>query len=262
MLLPISLRGCAALAALALPMLLAALPAQAQTPRAAVFEDTMAQRVLACVGCHGAEGRAAPDGFYPRIAGKPAGYLFHQLLNFRDGRRHYALMTHLVAPLTDAYLAEIAAHFAQLDLPYPPPAAPPSPAVAARGEALVLRGDPARGIPACVACHGEQLTGLAPAIPGLLGLPRDYLNAQFGAWRTGKRRAHAPDCMREIAEKLSLDDVDALSRWLASRRVPQPAHAATSLPQPLPIACGGVSERGGEGNGERSSKQNSGGSPR
>ena len=25
--------------------------------------------------------------FSPRIAGKPAGYLYHQLLNFRDGRR-------------------------------------------------------------------------------------------------------------------------------------------------------------------------------
>ena len=47
------------------------------------FEDSIAQRVLACTGCHGAQGRAGPDGFYPRIAGKPAGYLYNQLLNFR-----------------------------------------------------------------------------------------------------------------------------------------------------------------------------------
>jgi cytochrome c553 len=82
----------------------------------------MGQRMLACTGCHGPEGRAAPDGYYPRIAGKPDGYLFNQLLNFRDGRRHYALMTNLLAPLDDAYLREIAAHFARLSLPYPPPA--------------------------------------------------------------------------------------------------------------------------------------------
>ena len=81
-------------------------------PSAAPFEDTMAQRVLACTGCHGAQGRAAPDGYYPRIAGKPAGYLYNQLLNFRDGRRHYALMNGLLAPLNDAYLREIAEHFA------------------------------------------------------------------------------------------------------------------------------------------------------
>ena len=71
---------------------------------AAPFEDTIAQRVLACTGCHGKEGRAAPDGYYPRIAGKPAGYLFNQLRNFRDGRRHYELMNGLLALLDDAYL--------------------------------------------------------------------------------------------------------------------------------------------------------------
>src|SRR5215207_2306752 len=94
-----------------------ALPVSAAPP----FEDSIAQRVLACTGCHGPQGRAAPDGYYPRIAGKPPVYLYNQLLNFRDGRRRYALMNGLLAPLGDAYLAEIAAHFARLDLPYPAP---------------------------------------------------------------------------------------------------------------------------------------------
>ena len=58
----------------------------------AAFEDSMAQRMLPCTVCHGAQGRVAPDGYYPRIAGKPAGYLYNQLLNFRDGRRHYGPM--------------------------------------------------------------------------------------------------------------------------------------------------------------------------
>jgi cytochrome c553 len=56
-------------------------------------------------------GRAGPDGYYPRLAGKPAGYLYHQLLNFRDGRRHYGLMTRMVDPLGNAYLMEIARAF-------------------------------------------------------------------------------------------------------------------------------------------------------
>ena len=71
---------------------------------AAPFEDSMAQRTLACTACHGDQGRAGPDGYYPRIAGKPAGYLYNQLLNFREGRRHYALMTGLLDPLSNAYL--------------------------------------------------------------------------------------------------------------------------------------------------------------
>src|SRR6478672_4791156 len=100
-----------------LSIAIAATAARAAPP----FEDNMAQRTLACTACHGKEGRAAPDGYYPRIAGKPAGYLYNQLLNFRDGRRHYGLMARLLDPLSDAYLMEMAQHFAALDLPYPPP---------------------------------------------------------------------------------------------------------------------------------------------
>ena len=77
----------------------------------------------ACTGCHGKEGRAAADGYYPRLAGKPAGYLYNQLLNFRDGRRHNPTMTALVDLMPDATLREIAGHFASVDLPYPPPRA-------------------------------------------------------------------------------------------------------------------------------------------
>jgi cytochrome c553 len=209
-------------------------------PGARAFEDTIAQRVQACTGCHGREGRAASDGYYPRIAGKPAGYLYNQLLNFRAGRRGYALMTALLDPLSDAYLGEIAAYFAALELPYPPPQPPSAPALLERGRALVLHGDATRRVPACIACHGERLTGVAPSIPGLLGLPRDYLNGQFGNWRNGSRHAKEPDCMAEVARRLANEDIAALSQWLAAQPVPRPAHAADALPEPLPLACGGV----------------------
>ncbi|MBC7955818.1 MAG: c-type cytochrome [Cytophagales bacterium] len=208
-----------------------------------VAEDSMAQRVQACTGCHGSQGRAASDGYYPRIAGKPAAYLYHQLLNFRDGRRQYAPMARLIEPLSDAYLQEIAAHFAALELPYA--AAQPATAPAEtlrRGEALALRGDAAMRIPACVQCHGPALSGLAPAIPGLLGLPRDYLNAQLGAWKTGNRNAQAPDCMAQIAQALTTDDVAALSQWLAAQPLPAQPKAVSALAAPLPLPCGGVSE--------------------
>lgn len=201
----------------------------------------MAQRMQACTTCHGKQGRAAPDGYYPRIAGKPAGYLYNQLLNFRDGRRHYGLMDALVAPLSDAYLREIAEHFAALDLPYaPPPPTRASPALLQRGQELALHGDAARRLPACVQCHGAKLTGLAPAIPGLLGLPRDYLNGQLGAWKSGQRRAHAPDCMGQIARTLSLDDIAAVSQWLAAQALPAEPKAVSQVPDLLPLSCGGV----------------------
>jgi cytochrome c553 len=208
---------------------------------AAPFEDTIAQRVLACTGCHGREGRAAPDGYYPRIAGKPAGYLFNQLRNFRDERRHYELMNGLLALLDDGYLREIAEYFAGLDLPYPPPLAAAEPAsLRERGEALVRRGDPTRALPACNDCHGTAMTGRLPFVPGLLGLPRDYINAQLGAWRNGQRHAIEPDCMAQVARSLAPEEIGAVSAWLAAQAVPVHAAAASEPGAPLPLPCGGL----------------------
>lgn len=208
------------------------------------FEDSMAQRVLACTGCHGQQGRATREGYVPRLAGKPAAYLLNQLHHFRDGRRDYRLMTGLLEPLSDDFLAEIAAHFAGLDLPYPPPApVTASPAMLARGRELALRGDPARRLPACSACHGQALSGTLPAVPGLLGLPRDYVNAQLGAWRGGTRRARTPDCMADIARRLGPDDVAAVAHWLAAQPVPHGAQAAPVEPAVWPLHCGGVPQR-------------------
>ncbi len=203
--------------------------------------DDMAPRVQACTLCHGKEGRATQEGYFPRIAGKPAGYLANQLLNFRDGRRSYAPMAHLVQHLTDDYLHEMAEYFSALDLPYAPPPAPLAAAAALeRGRLLVQQGDAARRIPACVQCHGPSLTGVKPAIPGLLGLPRDYLNSQLGAWATGQRRAQAPDCMADLARRLTTADVGAVSAWLASQPVPGRGQPAARLSAAMPARCGGV----------------------
>ena len=220
--------------------LLAALPAAAAPPDAV----DLSERVRACTTCHGREGRATRQGYFPRIAGKPAGYLYNQLVNFREGRRSNAAMTYLVAYLSDDYLREIAAHFSALDPPYPPPQASASPpAVLARGEALVRHGDAARGVPACSACHGAAMTGVAPSIPGLLGLPRDYLVGQFGAWATGARRAAAPDCMAAITRRLSPDDIGAVASWLSAQPLPPDAKPAAAVALPLPIDCGSGPKR-------------------
>ena len=208
-------------------------------PAAPKFEDTIAQRTLACTACHGDQGRAGPDGYYPRLAGKPAGYLYNQLLNFRDGRRHYGLMTRLVDPLTDTYLYEIAQHFAKLHVPYPAPVATAQRApaqVMARGRDLALHGDPSLRLPACVQCHGQALTGALPQVPGLLGLPPDYLMAQLGGWRTGQRRAHAPDCMADVVRRLTDKDAYAVVHWLAAQPVPADAAPAAQRPEAPPDA--------------------------
>lgn len=215
------------------------LPMGSGAAPAPAFEDSMAQRVLACTHCHGLQGRAGPDGYYPRLAGKPVGYLYNQLRHFRDGSRHYGPMNSLLEPLSDSYLLDMAEHFSRQDVPYPPN--PPGAVNAQRlahGKHLATQGDPGRKLPACAQCHADNLMGFAPFVPGLLGLPRHYLNAQLGAWRTGTRRAHGPDCMADIATALTADDVAAVVDWLAAQPVMPGAKPATQLPKPMPAQCG------------------------
>ena len=221
-------------------------PASAQT--SARFADDMAERTRTCTACHGDQGRAGPDGYYPRLAGKPAGYLHNQLRNFAQGRRHYELMARLVDPLTDAYMGEMAQYFADLKLPYPAPTANNAitPERLAKGQQLVTQGDATRGLPACTQCHGARLTGMKPNVPGLLGLPLDYLNAQLGAWQTGQRRAHAPDCMAEIVKRMPAQDLIAVSSWLARQPLPADTRPADGPPAgpalPEALRCGSAPE--------------------
>ena len=211
--------------------------AQAQPAERA--PDTMAARVLACASCHGAQGEGTSDEYFPRLAGKPSGYLYNQLVAFRDGRRKYPPMNYLLEFLPDAYLKQIADHFASLRPPFPAPAVPVvSNEILARGEALVTDGDPQRGVPACAGCHGPAFTGMEPAIPGLLGLRASYISAQLGAWRYGTRTAAAPDCMQVVAGLLTEDDVKAVAAWLSSRPAPADPTFAPRGSLAMPLACG------------------------
>lgn len=206
---------------------------------AASVPDTIGQRVAACIACHGREGASTNAGYFPRLAGKPAGYLYNQLLSFRDGRRFNADMRHMVQFLSDAYLREMADYFAALDLPYPRVAtgSDAGAEVLQRGRMLAMEGDTTRGIPACSSCHGPALTGVQPGIPGLLGLPRLYLASQLGAWLTHDRHALPPDCMAEVGRTLTTADINAVASWLATQPLPADPKPAATLPAPLPVAC-------------------------
>jgi cytochrome c553 len=201
--------------------------------------DSIEARVQGCVTCHGQKGQGTADGYYPRIAGKPAGYLHHQLTAFRDGTRSYPPMNYLVAYLPDAYLKEMAEYFAAQRPPFNPQVgAAPDPAVMQRGQALATAGDPEKGIPACIACHGARLSGMEPGIPGLAGLRPAYIVGQLTRWRVGERRAADPDCMKRIATRLTDTDITSVAAWL-SQQSPSPS----ASPEPsnlvrMPLACG------------------------
>jgi cytochrome c553 len=201
--------------------------------------NSMAARLGACAACHGAQGQGTADDYFPRLAGKPAGYLFNQLLAFKQGRRKYPPMNYLLEYQSDEYLHGIAAYFSAERPPSPSPPAPTvSDAVLARGKTLVMNGDPAQGVPPCSHCHGPTLTGMEPAIPGLVGLHASYISAQLGAFRYGTRTATAPDCMQLVAASLTENDVAAVAAWLASLPVPSDPSPVAQGTLPMPLRCG------------------------
>ncbi len=204
--------------------------------------DTMAERVKPCTICHGKEDRAEQHVYYPRIDGKPWGYLFNQLRNFRDGRRHYQPMAILLENMSDGYLMEIARYFSELDLPdFQPERHMMQSGEIDLAEQLIYSGYPDRNIPACSNCHGQTLMGTIPFIPGLLGLPRTYLTAQFGSWRSsGLVRGQVSDCMSEIAKKLTDQEINAVAKWLAAQIVNGKPDPSVALLPELAQRCSSI----------------------
>ncbi len=142
--------------------------------------------------------------------GKPAGYLYNQLRNFQDGRRHYPVMTYLTEHLPDAYLREIAAHFAaQAPTVLPPTPMNLSPAQRERGRQLVHEGDRGRASPrlhrlpwrapdgrrsprsrACSACHA--ITSTRSSAPGATACGAPTRPIAWARWPRACRPTMSP----------------------------------------------------------------------
>ena len=96
---------------LCLAVLLACLaitaPAQAGNPELGRI------KAADCVACHGEDGLGTAPNF-PVLAGQYADYLVHALKQYRSGERENAVMAPWAANLSDADIADLAAHFAAL----------------------------------------------------------------------------------------------------------------------------------------------------
>lgn len=81
----------------------------------AVAADAAAGKAKAalCAGCHGATGISAVPT-YPNLAGQKEAYLVKAITDYKTGARNDATMKAMVGSLSDADIANIAAHYAGL----------------------------------------------------------------------------------------------------------------------------------------------------
>src|ERR1700723_3823710 len=87
------------------------------------------------------------------------------------------------------------------------------------GEKLYRGGDPARAIPACMACHGPTARGNEPAkFPALRGQQSVYVTKQLNDYASGARTTGPNGIMETIAKRLSPEDIRNLASYLQGVR--------------------------------------------
>lgn len=172
---------------------------------------------ITCAACHGTDGNSA-IALNPKIAGQHAGYLYKQLTEFKlagqtggkDGRNN-AVMIGMVAPLSDQDMKDLAAYYSSQELKIG--AAPEE--LIAEGEALYRGGDAERGITSCMSCHGPAGEGMNLAgFPVVSGQHAVYTEQQLKMFRSGDRHNDLNGMMRDVAAKLSDNDIKVLSAYI------------------------------------------------
>ena len=176
-----------------------------------------------CEACHGPQGRTG-SALAPKLAGLQAEVIWKELHDYRDGKRLFAPMNAIARALDEDSIRQAAAYFGTVGEP------PPAKAGSGGDNAprLVLYGDTHRGIAPCQACHDANNTDRRVMMaPVLEGQRADYLARQLGLFQTEWRHNDVFRPMREIAMRLTGDEIEQLAAWFGSR-----PPAGTPAPSP------------------------------
>ena len=167
---------------------------------------------MACAACHNADGNSMVPTF-PKLAGQHAEYIAKQLADFKSGERKDPTMTGMAAPLSEQDMADLAAFYASNTGSI---GSAGDTEKAAIGKQIYLGGDKAKGISACMACHGPSGAGNPGAkFPALSGQHSTYVIKALKDFRSGARANDPAKMMRDIAAKMSDSDIEAVAEYIA-----------------------------------------------
>jgi cytochrome c553 len=203
----------------------------------------------ACAACHGLDGNPT-DPQYPRLAGMPERYVAQQLALFKSGQRNTgmaAVMMPMAAPLSAQDMRDLGAYFSQQKAgagiaddsriasgPYA------GMKYFEVGQKLFRGGDPARGVPACMACHGPTGAGNpGPAYPHVAGQQSAYAVRRLQEYRAGTTSAtdrHSFDIMATVAKTLTDEEIQSLGSYLQGLH-PRADEAAAAVATQPPAAA-------------------------
>jgi cytochrome c553 len=215
--------GWAGLALLAATLSYAETSAAPDSPFSTGKAQDGATKTAVCTGCHGPNGNStSPD--WPRLAGQSAVYVAEQLKLFKNQVRANPVMMPMASGLSDQDINDVAVYFEAQT----PQGLEADPSYWQAGEALYRRGDKARNIPACVACHGPGGRGnLAAGYPALRAQQSVYVVKQLNDYASGARYPGAKNqaqpsrngaMMLTIAKRLTPEDMRNVASYVQGLR--------------------------------------------
>jgi len=174
--------------------------------------DAGQTKATTCGACHGADGNSV-NPVWPSLAGQHATYIVDQLQAFRDGTRNDPLMSAQAMSLSDEDMRDLAVYYAAQRSAA---RAVADASTLNKGRALYVGGDSEAGVSACIACHGPVGRGNPAALyPSLRGQYAAYTAKQLRDYKSGTRATDGTTrMMRNIAESLSEEDIDAVASYI------------------------------------------------
>lgn len=171
-------------------------------------------KAAACAACHGPDGNSFnPE--WPKLAGQHPDYIVKQLKDFKAGVRQNPLMSPMAAPLSDQDILDLAAFFSSQKTQL----GEADPNLVAAGEKLYRGGNVASGVSACAACHSPTGTGNPAAMfPRVSGQYAAYVAKQLQDFKTGARTNDAGQMMRNIAAKMTDEEIQAVASYMQGLR--------------------------------------------
>ena len=202
-------------AALAVPAASALAAGETPAPQKAAKPDLVkgeASYAAVCAACHAADGNSGSPA-NPKLAQQHPEYLAKQLQEFKSGKRANAVMSGMVAALSDDDMRNISAWLASKQAK--PGFAKDKDSVAL-GERIYRGGIPDRQVAACAGCHSPNGAGIPAQYPRLSGQHADYTAAQLTAFRDGVRKNSAQ--MTGVAAKMNDREIKAVADYIAGLR--------------------------------------------
>ena len=200
---------------IAASLVVPALNAQANAPQAAAKPDLAkgeASFGTVCASCHGADGNSGSPA-NPKLAQQHPEYLAKQLQEFKSGKRANAIMSGMVANLSEQDMKNIAAW---LGTKKSKPGFAKDKELVSLGERIYRGGIADRNIAACAGCHSPNGAGIPAQYPRLSGQHADYTASQLVAFRDGGRKNSQQ--MTQVAAKLNDREIRAVADYIAGLR--------------------------------------------